>query len=171
MPKERHTGAGRAVPVSAVRRTMFGFRSNQAGRPPWGVRTFEVFSVLTLSPQPFLPHHFPFCTDVRPRPQDDQQTRLVGQMQKILQISTSCEVGNPLYCFVEVPGDVSEWTCTDQLKSRCAGVCGGQQQAGLTLGWHSGQSCTSSGAGPSSSLVGFWSSGCCLRCIGMVSHL
>lgn len=171
MPKEKNTGAGHTVLVSAVRRMMFGLWSNQAGRPPWGVRTFEVFSVLILSPQQFLPHHFPFCTDVGPRPQDDQQPRLVGQMQKILQISTSCEVGNPLYCFVEVPGDVSERTCMDQLKSRCVDVCGGQQKADLTLGWHSGQSCTSSGAGPSSSLAEFWSSGCCLRCIEKVSHL
>lgn len=94
---------------------MFGFWSNHAGRPPCGVRTFQVFRVLTSSPQQFLPHHFPFSTDVRPRPQDDQQTRLVGQVQEILQISTSCEVGNPLRCFVEVPGDVSEWTRGDPL--------------------------------------------------------
>lgn len=87
-----------------------------ADHPGEGRRTFEVFTVVTLSPQPFLPHHFPFCTDVRPRAQDDEQTRLVGQMQKMLQLSISCEVRDSLYCFVEVPGDISEWTCRDQSK-------------------------------------------------------
>lgn len=104
------------IPVSAERRMRFGFWSNHAGSPPWGGRTFEVFTVVMVSPQPFLPHHFPLCTDVRPRAQDDEQTRLVGQMQKMLQISISCEVWDPLYCFVEVPRDISEWTCRDQSK-------------------------------------------------------
>lgn len=107
---------------------MFGFWSNHAGRPPWGGGTFEAFTVAMLSPQPFLPHHFPFRTDVRPRAQDDKQTRLVGQMQKMLQISISCEVGDPFCCFVEVPGDISEWTCRDQSKehvSMCVKDWGG----------------------------------------------
>lgn len=41
----------------------------------------------------------------------------------------------------------------------------------LTLGWHSVQSCTSSRVGPSSSTVGFWSSGYSLRCTEKASHL
>lgn len=69
-----------------------------------------------MSPQAFVPHHFPFCTDVRPRAQDDQQTRLVGQMQKMLHISISREVELPLDGFVEVPGDISEWACRDESK-------------------------------------------------------
>lgn len=101
---------------------MFGFWSNHAGRPPWGGRTFQVFTLVIVSPQPFLPYHFPFCTDVWPRAQDDKQARLVGQMQKILQISTSCEVRDPLYCFVEVPGDISKRTCKDHSKEH-ASVC------------------------------------------------
>lgn len=36
----------------------------------------------------------------------------------MLQISPSCEVGDPLYCFVEVPGDVSERTCRGQSKEQ-----------------------------------------------------
>lgn len=35
------------IPVSAERRMMFGLWSNHAGRPPWGARTFKVFSVVT----------------------------------------------------------------------------------------------------------------------------
>lgn len=54
-------------------------------------------------------YHFPFCTDVRSRAQDDQETCLIGQIQKMLQISISCEVEDPRCCFVEVPGDVSVW--------------------------------------------------------------
>lgn len=57
------------------------------------------------------------------------------------------------------------------VKRTCVRVCLGLGWVDLTLGWHSDQSCTSSGAGPSSSIGGFWSSGCYLRCTEMVFHL
>lgn len=62
-------------------------------------------------------HHFPFSTDVRSRTQDDQQTCLVGQIQKMLQISVSCEVLNSLYRFMEVPGHISVYT--DMVNVQC----------------------------------------------------
>lgn len=54
-----------------------------------------------------MSHHFPFCTDVRSRTQDDQETCLIGQIQKMLQISVPREVLDPLYGFMEVPGHIS----------------------------------------------------------------
>lgn len=54
-----------------------------------------------------LSHHFPFCTDVRARSQNDQEACLLSQIQKMLQISVACEVVHPLYRFMEVPGHIS----------------------------------------------------------------
>lgn len=52
-------------------------------------------------------HHFPLSTNVWTRAKDDQQARLIGQIQKVFQIPVTCELVDPLSFLVEVPGDVA----------------------------------------------------------------
>lgn len=74
----------------------------------WTVHTLIWFLWMLLLFS-FIYHHFPFCTDVWSWTQDDQQTCLIGQIQKMLQISVAGEVVDALYGFVEVPGHISVW--------------------------------------------------------------
>lgn len=54
-------------------------------------------------------YHFPLGTDVRSRAKDDQETCLIGQIQKMVQISVAFEVVDALCLFMEVPGDITVW--------------------------------------------------------------
>lgn len=57
-------------------------------------------------------HHVPLCTDVRSRPQDDQQSQLMCQLNKMLHVVVPCELVLSWLGLVEVPGHVPAKTHT-----------------------------------------------------------
>lgn len=51
-------------------------------------------------------HHVPLSTYIRSRPEDDQQTDVIGQLKEILQVPVPTEVVLSGSLFMVVPGDV-----------------------------------------------------------------